>query len=968
MSQKKSQELQSLISTLWESFCSAIEKENTSLNLGDLPLQTLETVWAGSDFVAQSCIRHPEMLLELVHSNDLNTTYEKNRYSTSLSRLLLEVTEETALLDTLRHFRRREMVRIAWRDLAQQAPLNETLADLSALADACVNETLLLLHQWLSKTYGMPTDESAVPQKMIVIAMGKLGAHELNFSSDIDLIFAYPSQGQTVGTSKSLSNAEYFTKLGQHLINALSALTPQGYVFRTDVRLRPFGDSGPLAMSFDAMEAYYQTHGRDWERYAWVKARIISGDVTAGKQLMKIMRPFVYRRYLDFSAFKTLRELKQSINHDVQRRKKENNIKLGAGGIREIEFIGQAFQLIRGGREPELQERSILKILALLGQNNYLPKHVVNTLTEAYIFLRLTENRLQMMEDKQVHTLPENQLNRERLAFSMEFSNWQTFTAALEQHLNQVHSHFEQVFDAPQTDHLTQFSDIWQASAHSEHIITLLTQAGYDHNTAVEISKILTQLHHSSHYKNLTVTAKERFDRLMPLLLGAALNQSQSIKPLQRLIQFIETIARRSAYFSLLTENPIALSQLVQLNLACPWITEQLIRHPLLLDELLDPRVLYSPLDKTSMEIELALQLQQIKQSDDLERQMDVLRQFKNAHVLRIAATDIMEKLPLMNVSDYLTAIAETVLQQALQLALGRLTQKHGMPQQRDTSTDVAFAIIGYGKLGGIELGYGSDLDLVFLYDDAHSEQQTTGLKPISHAQFFTRLGQSIIHIINTLTASGVLYEVDMRLRPNGSSGLLVSSLDAFSTYQLSSAWTWEHQALIRARFIAGNDNGELCDKFKAVRQKVLSEKEPSKTLKQDIKKMREQMRQSLTSRQPDKFDLKHSAGGIVDIEFLVQYGVLANAHKHPELLRWTDHLCLLEALTKISFFTDEEFKQLSHAYRSYRHAGHHQVLQGKKALVDDQKFKEERDQVKTIWQKLMGNFPLLTEVEEGGS
>ncbi len=945
-------ELENLISNLWQSFCSAASTEDPSLNPDCLPLQTLHTVWAGSDFVAQSCIRHPNMLFELVSSNDLNITYEKDRYSASLSKLLSEVTEETVLLDTLRHFRRREMVRIAWRDLTQLASLNETLSDLSALADACVDESLTLLHQWQSKIYGTPVDENLVPQKMVVIAMGKLGAHELNFSSDIDLIFAYPSQGQTSGASKSLSNGEYFTKLGQRLINALSSLTPQGYVFRTDIRLRPFGDSGPVAMNFDAMEAYYQTHGRDWERYAWVKARIISGDSTSGEQLLKIMRPFVYRRYLDFSAFRTLRELKQSINHDAERHKKENNIKLGRGGIREVEFIGQAFQLIRGGREPELRERSILKVLSLLGEKNYLPKYVVDILSEAYIFLRRTENRLQMMEDKQTHTLPEERLSRERLAFSMGFSSWLTFSAALEQHLNQVQSHFEQVFDAPQADHTTQFSKIWQASDHLEHAVTLLTQSGYD-KSAIEIAQVLTQFHQSSRYANLTKTVKERLDRLMPLLLGAILNQSSSIKPLQRLIHLIETMTRRSAYFSLLTENPMALSQLVQLNLACPWITEQLTRSPLLLDELLDPRVLYSPLDKTSMEVELACQLQQVE-DDDLEHQMDLLRQFKNTHVLRVAATDIMGKLPLMNVSDYLTAIAETVLQQALWLALNRLTKKHGMPQRYKTDSDVSFAIIGYGKLGGIELGYGSDLDLIFLYDDGHSEQQTTGPKPISHAQFFTRLGQSIIHILNTLTSSGILYEVDMRLRPNGSSGLLVSSLDAFSTYQHSSAWTWEHQALIRARFIAGNNHNDLCDKFKAVRQKVLSTKRSSKDLKQEIKKMRDQMRQALASKQQGIFDIKHAAGGIVDIEFLVQYGVLSNAHKHPELLRWTDHLCLLEALTKICFFTDEEFKQLSHAYRSYRHAGHHKVLQGEKVLVDSQRFKEERAKVKVIWQKLI--------------
>ncbi len=946
------QELQKLIAELQSSLYDTATTKDSSLNLDDNFLQVLQRVWAGSDFVAHSCIHHPEMLIDLASSGDLDRTYRQNHYNDALATALQNITEESELLATLRHFRRREMVRIAWRDLARLARLEETMAELSALAAACVDASLQLLEKWQSEIHGIPVDDNGTVQKMVVVAMGKLGGRELNFSSDIDLIFAYPSQGYTTGSDQNLSNGEYFTKLGQRLINTLSAFTTDGYVFRTDIRLRPFGDSGPVAMSFDAMETYYQTHGRDWERYAWVKARIIAGDKNAGKQLLDIMRPFVYRRYLDFGAFKMLRELKQSIDRDVKRRKKDNNIKLGPGGIREIEFIGQAFQLIRGGREPELQQRSILKVLAVLGEKRYLPEHVVSSLCDAYIFLRDTENRLQMMEDKQTHTLPDDPLKRKRLAFAMGFADWHQFKKALDDHLNQVQSHFEQVFDSPQTDSITQLAEVWQTISDPAHAATLLAAANYD-NSAV-IAKTLNQLYESSRYKSLTKPAKERLDRLMPLLLGAALNQSTAIEPLQRLIQFVEAVTRRSAYFSLLAENPMAISQLVQLNLACPWITEQLTRQPLLLDELLDPRVLYTPLKKQQMEIELASQLKQIEE-DDLERQMDILRQFKNAHVLRVAATDIMNKLPLMNVSDYLTAIAETVLQNVLQLALKRLGRKHGIPQKSDGSGDAGFAIIGYGKLGGIELGYGSDLDLVFLYDDTRGDDQTNGPAPISHAQFFMRLGQSIIHMINTLTSSGILYEVDMRLRPNGSSGLLVSSLAAFTSYQQSSAWTWEHQALIRARCVASNKQS-ICNRFMAVRQSVIAQKRDNETLKQEIKKMREQMRQALTNRQKGKFDLKHARGGIVDIEFLVQYGVLANAGKYPKLLQWTDHIRIIKALFEISFFTEEEFQQLSSAYKNYRHAGHHQTLQGEKALVDDQRFKDEREKVETIWRKKLLN------------
>ena len=933
----------------WEAW----QQVRTAQQLPPLPeniVASLPQVWVCSEFVARNSIREPQLLNELVASGDLCRPYSPQGYVERLSGVLADVADEAALMLRLRNFRRREMVRIAWRDLAGWADLDETMRELSWLADACIGHSLELLHRWLCAELGTPHSTAGEPQSLIVLGMGKLGAHELNFSSDIDLIFTYPEAGETVGGSRPLSNERYFIRLGQALIRVLNEPTAAGFVFRVDMRLRPFGDSSPLVSSFDELENYYQIHGREWERYAMIKARVVAGDAEAGARLMTLLRPFVYRRYLDYGAFSSLRGMKRLIESEVRRKGMENNIKLGAGGIREIEFIGQAFQLIRGGREPALQERRILTVLQLLQQGNLLPEYVVQQLTDAYLFLRRTEHRLQEYADQQTHKLPEDETGRMRLAFSMGFDGWELFKAELDAHRSNVQEHFEQVFAAPQTRHAESdeldLSGVWQQELEPERSLQALSAAGYEQPEAVLHQ--LDALYNGRRYQTLSDNGKQLMDRLIPLLLGVAGQMEQPDAALGRVLQLLEQILQRSAYLSLLVENPMALSQLVKLCAASPWITRQLTRYPVLLDELLDPRVLYTPPGRDELEAEIRQRLLPVAQ-DDLERQMELLRHFRHSNVLRVAAADVADAIPLMVVSDHLTDIAEVVLEHTLDLAWNHLVERHGAPSC--SGDGKGFAIIAYGKLGGIELSYGSDLDLVFIHDEKAGD--TGGPRPVAGAVFYARLAQRIIHILATRTAAGMLYEVDTRLRPSGASGLLVSSFEAFARYQQEKAWTWEHQALVRARIVAGSES--LGQRFCRLRRQVLSRPRDETVLRKEVAEMRSKMVETHSGGDRTLFHLKQDPGGITDIEFMVQYAVLAWAQQYPELLDYTDNIRILERLSGAGLLTWQEAGLLGDAYRAYRARLHRLVLQEAAPAVDSAEFTAYRQGVNRLWKKLIG-------------
>ena len=940
----------------WEAYLAAAAAAGCSPPAQPDFLRKLGQVWAGSRFVAQACSRDPGILSDLLASGDLLGDYAVGELDAKVRDALTPTTDDRELGIALRRLRRREMVRIAWRDLAGWARVEDVLEDLSALADACVRGALTRLFDWQCRAAGTPKTVDARPQGLVVLGMGKLGARELNFSSDIDLIFAYPEDGRTSGR-RGTSHEEFFMRLAQRLIQALDEATDQGFVYRVDMRLRPYGDSGPLAMSFAALEDYYQSQGREWERYAMVKARPLTGDPDAVAELESLLLPFVYRRYLDFGAFEQLREMKALIQREVERRGLGEDIKLGPGGIREVEFIAQAFQLVRGGREPALRERSLLKILSRLAARELLPEFAAQRLAEAYRFLRRVENRLQAYADEQTHRLPEDKAGRLRLAFTLGFGDWEGFIRVLDKHRRFVHGQFEQVFSAPQADAAdassanANFEALWSGLLDATAARQLLAAAGCE--DCDEVLRRLVAFREGAALRALGSRGRGRLDRLMPLLLGAISEAAEPSQTFVRVLTVVEAIVGRSAYLALLVEHPVALSQLVRLCAASPWITEQLARYPLLLDDLLDPRQLYAPPTRSELQHQLALRLGQIA-AEDLEQQMDALRQFQKTAVLRVAAADVLGATPLMRVSDHLTDIAEVILGEVLRLCWRHMVQRHGTPGGHPDAGGVptGFSIVAYGKLGGIELGYGSDLDLVFLHDGRADAPRTTGAKPLDNAVFFARLGQRIIHVLNTLTPAGVLYEVDMRLRPSGASGLLVTSLNAFAEYQRSDAWTWEHQALVRARPVAGDP--ALAAAFAAVRREVLARERNPMTVQREVREMRERMRQELDQRDPARFDLKQGTGGIADIEFMVQYLVLRHAHGHPNLLVWSDNIRLLETLGAEGLLASDEAALLADAYRSYRKRVHELTLQELPAVVDADEFSGFRQRVGAVWQRIM--------------
>lgn len=926
-------------------------------------------VCAASDFVIEQSVRDPLMLLELVAWGELDRGFAPDELCGQMAGAVQQAETEDELGRVLRRQRTRQQVRIIWRDLTRQADLVQTCRDLSDMADASIDQAYQWLYQRHCVQFGTPTGRrSGEPQHMVILGMGKLGAVELNLSSDIDLIFAYPEGGETVGVKRSLDNQEFFIRLGQKLIKALDPMTVDGFVFRVDMRLRPYGSAGALVLSFNALEQYYQDQGRDWERYAMIKARVVAGDQVAGAQLLDMLRPFVYRRYLDFSAIEALRTMKQLIQQEVRRKGMADNIKLGSGGIREVEFIAQAFQLIHGGRDLSLQQRPLLKVLGTLEGQGYLPPAVIAELRNGYEFLRYTEHAIQAIADRQTQMLPDGPEDQARIAFMLGFADWTAFHERLMYWRGRVDWHFRQVIADPDEEEGEEselvvggeWLPLWEESQDEEAACRQLAEGGF--TDATKALKALAGLRSSPQLRAMQRLGRERLDAFIPRLLAQAVEHANPDLVLERVLPLVEAVARRSAYLVLLTENPDALRRLLTLCAASPWIAEQITRFPLLLDELLNEGRLFKPPLAPELAAELRERLTRIPE-DDLEQQMEALRHFKLAHRLRVAASEIAGSLPLMKVSDYLTWLAEAILEQVLALAWRQTVARHGSPQRVDgTLCDPGFIIVGYGKVGGIELGHGSDLDLVFIHD-GDPQAETDGAKPIDGAQFFTRLGQRIIHLLTTQTNSGQLYEVDMRLRPSGASGLLVSSLGAFDRYQQNEAWTWEHQALIRARVLVGSQ--DVGQAFEQVRAKVLGQQRDLAKLRQEVSEMRAKMRDNLGTKTTAAgtganafeatavFDLKQDAGGIVDIEFMVQYAALAWSAQHPSLLRYTDNIRILEGLEQVGLMPAADAHLLREVYKAYRSAAHRQALQNEAGTVAGDQFADERRQVMRIWREL---------------
>ncbi len=812
----------------------------------------------------------------------------------------LPAENEEQLSRTLRQLRKRVMLHVLTRDLNGLSDLDEVMRSMTALAELAVRRAHTFTMRTMVEQFGHPIGvESGQPQELLVIGMGKLGGGELNVSSDIDLIFVYPEDGETNG-ARTLSNHEFFNRLGRKLIALINDLTADGYVFRVDMRLRPYGDSGPLTMSFAALEEYLVAQGREWERYAWIKARVVSpADCPYTVELEKLAQPFVFRKYLDFGAFDSMRKLHAQIRAEVARRDRHHNIKLGPGGIREIEFIAQVFQLIRGGREPALRIRPTQQVLRQLAQDGQLDAEIVSRLDSTYVFLRNLEHRLQYFDDQQTQELPESADQQAVIADAMGYPSYEALLVALAPLREFVSQQFETVFGEKQeSDERTW----WHDDATKEETSAALAALGYQ--DCGSLADVLLQLRTGSRYRQLPETSRQRLDMLLPRFTELCAETANRDDALRRTLAMLETIARRSSYLAFLAEYPKALPSLVRLLAASAWAGDYLTQHPILLDELLDTRELNLAPDWPALDAQLTAQLQ--AHVGDIEREMDTLRQFQQVRTFHLLAMDLQGLLPLEKLSDHLSDLADLILRHVLRLCWRDARKRH--------REDPRFAIISYGKLGGRELGYASDLDLVFLYDDDHPDA----------GEIYARLAQRINTMLSSHTSSGRLYEVDLRLRPNGESGLLVSPIGAFEEYQRQHAWVWEHQALTRARFCAGDES--VGRQFERIRNEVLRLPRDVTKLRHDVTEMRQKMHDGHPNK-TDLFDIKHDSGGMVDIEFMVQFLVLAHAVQHSELTANSGNLALLDTAAKLGLIDSGISNRVRELYRELRRVQHQMRL-----------------------------------------
>ncbi|MBN6066423.1 bifunctional [glutamate--ammonia ligase]-adenylyl-L-tyrosine phosphorylase/[glutamate--ammonia-ligase] adenylyltransferase [Aggregatibacter actinomycetemcomitans] len=958
-----------LIQSFPEQFDSALfaqiqrQKDDPTSHIGQIAVAV-----AMSDFVVEVWQKQPHFLAKCWQNPPHFGGCD--HYAERLNAVLQKVQTEEEFYRALRQFRAREMVKLSFCQSLNLATVEQIFIRLSQLAESLIIGARDWLYVRACEEMGTPMDGQGNVQQLYILGMGKLGGFELNFSSDIDLIFTYPSQGETVGARRSVDNAKFFTRLGQRLINALDQYTADGFVYRTDMRLRPFGDSGALALSFNAMEQYYQDQGRDWERYAMIKGRILGAQATDPNVavLQNLLRPFVYRRYIDFSVIQALRDMKQKIEREVRRRNLTDNIKLGAGGIREVEFIVQVFQLIRGGREVALQQHELLNLLPELTKLHLISGKQEMQLRHAYLFLRRAENVLQAIKDQQTQQLPDNELDRQRLIFacaaftqwnarresvgiSYPIHDWAGFLTVLHDHQRKVRSVFQSLIGDEQEENPSEndWEDFLETDFDEQELLGILQQNGVPEAEQDAVLDRLVQFRNELPRYAIGVRGRAVLNRLMPNVLQQVLHTPHCHILLPRILTIIEKILTRTTYLELLAENPQALTQLIELCAQSKFIAEQVARHPILLDELLDQKSLRNPPHFTEYASELQQYLLRLPQ-DDEEQFIDGLRQFKHAALLRIAAADILGVLPVMKVSDHLTYLAEAIIGAVVNLAWQQIAVRFGVPEHL-AEGQKNFLVVGYGKLGGIELGYKSDLDLVFLYDPATNSQTVGGKKIIDSNQFYLRLAQKIVSIFSMNTSAGILYDVDMRLRPSGDAGLLGCSFAAFENYQLNEAWTWEKQALVRSRAVFGEP--KLREEFDAIRRNVLAAPRDPAKLKQDVCEMREKMYQHLAQQSENQFNIKTDPGGITDIEFIAQYLVLAHSPQQPALTRWSDNVRIFDIMVEYGVISEADGERLKQCYVDLRNRIHHLNLLGLPSVVDASEFHAERTFVREIWARL---------------
>ncbi|HVR81829.1 MAG TPA: bifunctional [glutamate--ammonia ligase]-adenylyl-L-tyrosine phosphorylase/[glutamate--ammonia-ligase] adenylyltransferase [Luteimonas sp.] len=857
-------------------------------------------VAVASDFAVATLARQPQALARLLRDDGAR----------ALPPPALDADNRSDWSTLLRRYRTAESTRLVWRDVLGLDDVDATLAGSTALAGRCLHLAFVALEDDFAQRHGVLRDEHGQVQRLVVFGLGKLGGGELNFSSDVDLVYAYEHAGESDGP-RPLAADDYFARLGQQLAKLLDEVTAEGFSHRVDLRLRPYGNAGRVAGSFAAMEQYFQREGRDWERYAWQKARPVAGDIAAGERFLSLLRPFVYRRYLDYGALDGLREMKAAIAAEVARKELADDIKRGPGGIREIEFLVQALQLIRGGREPALRERRLLPALTALVEAGHIAPTAGVAMRDAYRFLRRLENRLQMLRDAQTHALPEDALDRARIAHGLGYGDWSALRDALDTQRARVAAEFDALL-APRRRHAEPgvLTGYWRALPDDGDAV-LLGDAGFVDAIGADAS--LRDFARAPALRALSDAARARLDRVLPALLAAAAVSSQPDAALRRVLPLLHNILRRASYLALLDEQPAALQRLVEVLARSALLGERLAAHPLLLDELLDVRVA-GPLPGREAMIaacDSALTL------DDTEAALHALNETRQALSFRIALATLDRRQGAHDSARQLARLADAVVAVVLQLAQ-RGMAAHGVV------VGARFAVIGYGSLGGEELGFGSDLDLVFLYD-APADAQSDGVRPLDAARWSARLAQKVVALLGSVTAAGRLYDVDVRLRPDGAKGLLVSSLASFADYQRERAWTWEHQALVRARSSTGD--ADLCEAFAQVRSATLARVRDADALRNDVLSMRAKMRAELDRSDPGvsgagRFDLKQGDGGLVDLEFLLQYLVLRDAHAQPALLAARDTPGLLDVACAGGAFVATTCSALHAAHATLLDAG----------------------------------------------
>jgi glutamate-ammonia-ligase adenylyltransferase len=855
-----------------------------------------------------------------------------------------------AIGPALRTLRSRVMLHTLARDLTGRVDLPGVCGPVTTLAEVAIDAASAVVRHELVARHGEPIgEESGAPQPFVVVGMGKLGGSELNVSSDIDLVFLYPEEGETDG-ARPIANREFFERLGRRMNTTLADVTAGGFVFRVDMRLRPYGEAGPLALPFAAFEAYLVTQGRAWERYAWLKARAMTG--VPQHDLDAIVAPFVYRKYLDYDAYDGLRDVHRQIREQAARRDALDDVKLGPGGIREIEFTVQAQQIVRGGREPGLRVRNTRDALRALAGNGCMPEAAVRTLDGAYVFLRDVEHRLQYRDDHQTQALPADPAEFEALARSMRFDDAAAFRAALDAHRREAGRQFASVFggrdDAGAGEAEAGWTRAWEAPDDVEANVAWLAGAGYDDPPTLLAT--LARARAATRYAALPALSRQRFDLLVPRMLATAAatpGATGAQSTFMRLFSLLDAVARRSAYLALIIEHPPLLPRLATLMGASAWAADYLTRRPLLLDELLDARVLMAEPDHEAWRAELARML--AESQGDQEREMDALRHFQHAQAFRLLAQDLAGTLTVERLADHLSALADVILDAALSTCWAHVAGRDAPPPR--------FAIVGYGKLGGKELGYASDLDLVFVYDIDPADPD-----PDASLARYTRLAQRLNTWLTSTTAAGALYDTDLRLRPDGAKGLIATSLRAFMRYQREHAWTWEHQALTRARWCAGD--AAIGAAFEDDRDTMLRLPRDRAKLATDVVEMRRRMHAGHPN--PTKlFDLKHDAGGMVDIEFIVQYLVLAFAHDHPRLTGNLGNIALLRMAGELGLVPAALAARVADAYREFRRAQHAVRLTGApSARVDPEPHAARRADVTALWTAVFG-APWLTSHKE---